>query len=140
MTREEYTGETGAALLPSDGAASPEPVLDVRNLQTHFFTDRGVLRAVDGVSFQLAPGETLGVVGESGCGKSMTAMSIMRLVRYPGRIVGGEVYLRGEELLSKSEREMRRLRGGRMAMIFQDPLTSLNPVLKIGKQIVEDRN
>ena len=101
-----------------------EPILDVRNFQTHFFTDRGVVKAVDGVSFQLCPGETVGVVGESGCGKSMTAASIMRLVSHPGRIVGGEILFMGEDVVRKSEREMRRLRGNQLAMIFQDPLTT----------------
>lgn len=114
-----------------------EPILDVRNLQTHFFTDRGVVKAVDGVSFQLFPGETVGVVGESGCGKSMTAASIMRLVNHPGRIVGGEIRFLGEDIVRKSERDMRRLRGNKMAMIFQDPLTTLNPVLKVGRQVTE---
>ncbi len=114
-----------------------QPILDVRDLQTHFFTDRGVVKAVDGVSFQLYPGETVGVVGESGCGKSMTAASIMRLIRHPGRIVGGEIRFLGEDIVQKSEREMRRLRGNKMAMIFQDPLTTLNPVLKVGAQVTE---
>ncbi len=115
----------------------PEPVLDVRDLKTHFFTDRGVVKAVDGVSFQLYPGETLGVVGESGCGKSMTALSVMGLVPYPGRIVHGEIWLQGENLVRKSERELCRWRGRRMAMIFQDPLTTLNPVLRVGHQVTE---
>lgn len=114
-----------------------EPILDVCNLQTHFFTDRGVVKAVDGVSFKLFPGETVGVVGESGCGKSMTAASIMRLISHPGRIVGGEIRFMGEDIVQKSEREMRRLRGNKMAMIFQDPLTTLNPVLKVGTQVAE---
>lgn len=114
-----------------------KPILEVRNLKTHFTTERGLAKAVDGVSFDIYPGETVGVVGESGCGKSMTALSIMRLVREPGRVVGGEVRLAGEDVLSKSEREMRRLRGRRMAMIFQDPLTTLNPVLRVGRQVTE---
>lgn len=114
-----------------------EPVLDVRNLKTHFFTDRGVVKAVDGVSFRLYPGETLGVVGESGCGKSMTALSVMGLVARPGRIVEGEVRLLGQDLVRMPERELRRWRGSRMAMIFQDPLTTLNPVLRVGRQITE---
>ncbi|REJ35135.1 MAG: peptide ABC transporter ATP-binding protein [Bacillota bacterium] len=125
-------------MLPdTERTINAEPILDVRNLRTHFFTDRGVVKAVDGVSFQLYPGETVGVVGESGCGKSMTAASIMRLVSHPGRIVGGEILFMGEDLVRKSEREMRRLRGNQLAMIFQDPLTTLNPVLKVGRQITE---
>lgn len=114
-----------------------QPVLDVRNLRTHFETDRGIAKAVDGVSFTIYPGETVGVVGESGCGKSMTALSIMRLVSKPGRIVGGQIRLMGDDIVPKSEREMCRLRGNRMAMIFQDPLTTLNPVLKVGRQVTE---
>lgn len=114
-----------------------EPVLAVRNLKTYFYTDRGVVKAVDGVSFQLYPGETLGLVGESGCGKSMTALSIMGLVPHPGRIVSGEIRLLGENLAGKSDRELRRWRGSRMAMIFQDPLTTLNPVLRVGQQVTE---
>ncbi|REJ35883.1 MAG: peptide ABC transporter ATP-binding protein [Bacillota bacterium] len=114
-----------------------EPVLAVRNLKTYFYTDRGVVKAVDGVSFQLYPGETLGLVGESGCGKSMTALSIMGLVPHPGRIVAGEIRLLGENLAGKSDRELRRWRGSRMAMIFQDPLTTLNPVLRVGQQVTE---
>src|SRR4029450_13960833 len=106
---------------------------DVRDLQTYLFTRWGVVRAVDQVSFTIAPGETLGLVGESGCGKSMTALSIVRLVPQPaGRIVGGQILLHGEDLLAKSEAEMRRLRGGKIAMILQDPMTSLNPVFTIG--------
>ncbi len=114
-----------------------EPILDVKDLRTYFFTDQGVAKAVDGVSFRLYPGETVGVVGESGCGKSVTAASIMRLINYPGRIVGGEIRFLGEDVVQKSEREMRRLRGNKMAMIFQDPLTTLNPVLKVGTQVTE---
>ena len=122
-------------MLPdTERTINAEPILDVRNLRTHFFTHRGVVKAVDGVSFQLYPGETVGVVGESGCGKSMTAASIMRLVSHPGRIVGGEILFMGEDMVRKSEREMRRLRGNQLAMIFQDPLTTLNPVLKVGRQ------
>ena len=118
------------------------PLLEVRDLQTRFFTRAGVVRAVDGVSFGLSPGETLDIVGESGCGKSVTALSIMRLVPTPpGRVVGGEVLLHDEfgsrDLLAVSEREMRDIRGNRISMIFQDPMTSLNPVLPIGYQIAE---
>ncbi|MGH7311538.1 MAG: ABC transporter ATP-binding protein [Candidatus Rokuibacteriota bacterium] len=114
------------------------PLLEVRDLRTWFFTRWGVVKAVDGVSFTVREGETLGIVGESGCGKSMTALSILRLVPRPaGRIVGGEVLLEGEDLLGKSEREMRRIRGSRVSMILQDPMSSLNPVFTIGDQVAE---
>jgi oligopeptide/dipeptide ABC transporter ATP-binding protein len=114
------------------------PLLEVRNLQTYLFTRWGVVQAVDHVSFQVARGETLGLVGESGCGKSMTALSIVRLVPQPaGRIVGGQILLEGEDLLTRSEAEMRQLRGGKIAMILQDPMTSLNPVFTIGHQLME---
>ncbi len=115
-----------------------EPVLEIDNLHTHFFTRDGVVRAVDGVSYKLAKGETLGVVGESGCGKSITALSILRLIPSPpGRIVEGEIRFEGRNLLDYSEREMRALRGNEISMIFQEPMTSLNPVLMIGRQIAE---
>ncbi len=113
------------------------PLLEVRNLRTRFDTYRGPLVAVDGVSFSVAQGEALALVGESGCGKSVTALSLMRLVRRPGRIVGGEVLLEGENLLGKSPAEMRRIRGRRMAMVFQDPLSTLNPAFRIERQIAE---
>ena len=112
--------------------------LRVENLQTQFLARGGIARAVDGVSYHVDPGETLGVVGESGCGKSVTALSIMRLVPDPpGRIVGGRVLLHGEDLLQVSEAQMRRIRGNRIGMIFQEPMTSLNPVLTVGRQIEE---
>ncbi|HEV8635067.1 MAG TPA: ABC transporter ATP-binding protein [Chloroflexota bacterium] len=114
------------------------PLLEVRGLVTRFFTGAGTVRAVDGVSFSLAPGEAVGLVGESGCGKSVSALSIMRLVPSPpGRTVAGQVLFGGRELLTLSEPELRRVRGGEIAMIFQDPMTSLNPVLPVGLQIVE---
>ena len=114
------------------------PVLQVDDLRTHFFTQDGVTRAVDGVSFQVKPGETLGIVGESGCGKSVTALSILRLLPARlGRTVGGSIRFEGQELLSLGEGEMRDIRGNRIAMIFQEPMTSLNPVLTIGDQIAE---
>ncbi|MFH0800224.1 MAG: ABC transporter ATP-binding protein [Pseudomonadota bacterium] len=118
------------------------PLIQVKNLRTHFFTDTGVVKAVDGVAFSLDRGETLGLVGESGCGKSMLALSLMRLVPDPpGRIVGGEIILRdgGDpvDLLKLSERRMRKVRGRRIAMVFQEPMTSLNPVYTIGDQIGE---
>jgi peptide/nickel transport system ATP-binding protein len=119
-------------------ARADETVLDVRNLQTVFFTNSGLFRAVDDVSFSVRRGETLAIVGESGCGKSVSALSIMRLVPDPpGRIVGGSVNLEGVDLLKLSDAEMRGIRGNRMSMIFQEPMTSLNPVMRIGDQITE---
>jgi len=115
-----------------------EPLLEVRDLQTHFFTDDGVVRAVDGVSFALRAGETLAVVGESGSGKSVTSLSILRLVASPpGRIVGGEIRFRGRDLLALPDGEMRAIRGKSISMIFQEPMTSLNPVYTCGEQILE---
>ena len=114
------------------------PVLEVRNLHTHFFLRRGVVKAVDGVSFSLGRGEVLGLVGESGCGKSLTALSILRLLpKEAARTVEGRVLLDGEDLLAMSPREMREVRGQRIAMILQDPQTSLNPVFSIGNQLHE---
>jgi oligopeptide/dipeptide ABC transporter ATP-binding protein len=112
-------------------------LLAVRNLQTHFSTRAGLVRAVDGVSLYLDRGELLGLVGESGCGKSITALSIMRLIAPPGKIVGGEIIFDGKDLLALSDREMRQIRGDDIAMIFQDPMTSLNPVFTVGEQIAE---
>jgi peptide/nickel transport system ATP-binding protein len=114
------------------------PLLDVDGLKTHFFTRDGIVRAVDGVSFSVFPGETLAIVGESGCGKSVTSLSIMRLIASPpGRIVGGKVRFEGRDLLTVPERKMRDIRGNDISMIFQEPMTSLNPVLTIGRQIAE---
>jgi len=119
-------------------AVGQEPLLEVRDLQTHFFTDRGVARAVDGVSFRIAPGSTLGLVGESGCGKSVTALSILRLIQSPpGKIVSGSILFEGKDLLSLSEAQIRDVRGNQIAMIFQEPMTSLNPVFTLGDQIME---
>ena len=112
-------------------------LLEVRNLQTHFPTRAGLVRAVDGVSFHLDRGELLGLVGESGCGKSMTALSVMRLISPPGKIVNGEILFDGKDLLKLSDSEMRQMRGDDIAMIFQDPMTSLNPVFTVGEQIAE---
>jgi oligopeptide/dipeptide ABC transporter ATP-binding protein len=112
-------------------------LLEVKNLQTHFRTRAGLVRAVDGVSFHLDEGELLGLVGESGCGKSITALSVMRLVATPGNVVGGEVLFGGENLLKASDARMREIRGDDIAMIFQDPMTSLNPVFTVGEQIAE---
>jgi len=115
-----------------------EPILSVRELRTHFKTDEGVVKAVDGVSFDLHKGETLGVVGESGSGKSVSNLSVMRLIQSPpGRIVGGEVFFEGKDLLKSSSAEMRRIRGNKISMIFQDPMTSLNPFLRVSTQLVE---
>ena len=126
-----------ATLDPLATAATP-PVLEVQDLRTVFFTSRGLIRAVDGVSFSLRPRETLAIVGESGCGKSMTALSIMRLIPDPpGRIVNGSVVLEGRDLLKLPEDEMRLVRGDDLSMIFQEPMTSLNPVMTIGRQIGE---
>jgi oligopeptide/dipeptide ABC transporter ATP-binding protein len=114
------------------------PLLEVKDLQTHFFTRDGVVRAVDGVSFALEPGRTLGIVGESGCGKSVTALSIMGLIpKPPAKIVNGEVLFEGRDLTTLSERQLEDVRGKEIAMIFQDPMTSLNPTLTIGTQITE---
>jgi oligopeptide/dipeptide ABC transporter ATP-binding protein len=112
-------------------------LLEVNNLRTHFPTRAGLVRAVDGVSFYLDRGELLGLVGESGCGKSMTALSVMRLIAPPGKIVGGEILFDGKDLLKFSDSEMRQMRGDDIAMIFQDPMTSLNPVYTVGEQIAE---
>jgi peptide/nickel transport system ATP-binding protein len=110
-------------------------LLEVEGLRTHFTTSAGVVRAVDGVSFAVERGEVLGLVGESGCGKSVTSLSIMRLVPPPGAVVAGRVRLEGEDLLDKDAEAMRRVRGARIAMVFQEPMTSLNPVFTIGDQI-----
>jgi peptide/nickel transport system ATP-binding protein len=115
-----------------------ERLLDVKGLKTHFFTDEGVVRAVDGVDLYINKGETLGVVGESGCGKSVTALSIMRLIpQPPGRIVEGSINYNGRNLLDLSPAQMRKIRGKEISMIFQEPMTSLNPVFTVGEQIAE---
>ncbi len=118
--------------------AEQQPLLELRDLKTYFHTDEGVARAVDGVSYKVLPGETLGVVGESGCGKSVTALSIMRLIPDPpGVIAGGKILLKGTDLVALPEKEMRQVRGRRIGMIFQEPMTSLNPVFTVGDQIAE---
>ncbi|MGC8623948.1 MAG: ABC transporter ATP-binding protein [Phycisphaerae bacterium] len=114
-----------------------QPLLSVRNLITRFDTSAGMFNAVDGLSFSIYPGQMLALVGESGCGKSVTALSLMRLVTDPGRIIGGQVHMENRDLLSITESQMRRVRGGKIAMIFQEPMTSLNPVFTIGFQIIE---
>jgi peptide/nickel transport system ATP-binding protein len=114
------------------------PLLEIEDLRTWFFTSDGVVRAVDGVSYSVAPGETLAVVGESGCGKSVTAMSVLRLLPSPpARIVSGAIRFEGRDLLTASEAEMRKIRGNEISMIFQEPMTSLNPVFTVGRQIAE---
>jgi oligopeptide/dipeptide ABC transporter ATP-binding protein len=114
------------------------PLLEVRDLKTHFYTEEGIIHAVDGVSFSVGRGETLGIVGESGCGKSVTSLSVIRLVPYPpGKIVQGEILFEGEDLLRKTDAEMRAIRGNQISMIFQEPMTSLNPVFTVGNQISE---
>jgi oligopeptide/dipeptide ABC transporter ATP-binding protein len=112
-------------------------LLEVQDLRTEFATEDGIARAVDGVSFAIEPGKTLGMVGESGCGKSMTALSILRLVPSPGKIAGGAILYQGRDLLRLADEEMRKVRGNEIAMIFQEPMTSLNPVFTIGDQIAE---
>jgi oligopeptide/dipeptide ABC transporter ATP-binding protein len=119
-------------------AEGETPLLSIRELQTHFFTDAGVVKAVDGVSYDIPRGRTLGVVGESGCGKSVTALSILRLIPDPpGKIVGGKILFEGEDLVSVPMKRMRQIRGKDIGMIFQEPMTSLNPVFTVGFQIME---
>ncbi|MCC7117932.1 MAG: ABC transporter ATP-binding protein [Anaerolineales bacterium] len=115
----------------------PQPLLDVRNLKTYFYTEDGIVRAVDGVNFTVYPGEVLGIVGESGCGKSVTSLSIMRLIAPPGKVAEGELLLNGQDLLGLSEEAMTKIRGNRVSMIFQQPQTALNPVFQVGDQIAE---
>src|ERR1700757_1592572 len=126
------------ATVPKVPAAPAQPILEVADLRTWFFTRDGVVRAVDGVSFHVIPGETLAIVGESGCGKSVTALSVLRLIPTPpGRIVSGAIRFAGRDLLGLGEAQMREVRGNEVSMIFQEPMTSLNPVLTIGRQIAE---
>src|SRR3984957_2582366 len=126
-------------LAPSPVVVSaPRPLLEIEDLRTWFFTRDGVVRAVDGVSFSVLPGETLAIVGESGCGKSVTALSVLRLITSPpGRIVSGSIRFDGRDLLGLSDAEMRKVRGNEISMIFQEPMTSLNPVMTIGRQLTE---
>ena len=132
---EVRTADPGTSV---PATASSSQLLEIEDLQTHFFTPAGVVRAVDGVSYTLHNGETLGVVGESGCGKSVTALSILRLVANPpGRIVGGTIRFEGTNLLDLSETKMEGIRGNDISMIFQEPMTSLNPLLTVGRQISE---
>ena len=117
-----------------------KPLLEVKNLKTYFFTEDGVVKAVDGVDFKVFPGEVLGLVGESGCGKSVTSLSIMRLISQPGKVLEGEIVFDGQDLLKLTENEMTHVRGNRISMIFQQPQTALNPVFKVGNQIGEVLN
>src|SRR3972149_3190769 len=121
-------------------ANNQKPLLEVRNLKTYFYTEDGVLRAVDGVDFYVNPGEVLGIVGESGCGKSVTALSIMRLISQPGKIEEGEIFFDGKDLVKATEQEMMQVRGNRISMIFQQPQSALNPVFRAGDQISEVLN
>ncbi len=137
-TSETAPGETapGETALSETGPAD-QPILEVRNLRTWFHTRDGVAKAVDGVDFSVAPGEVLGIVGESGCGKSVTSLSIMGLVPKPGKVESGEILFRGTDVLKMSSREIQKLRGRQMSMIFQQPQSSLNPVQRVGAQIAE---
>ena len=118
-------------------ASNAEPLLEVRHLKTYFFTEDGVVKAVDGVDLSVKRGEVLGLVGESGCGKSVTSLSIMRLVGIPGKVMEGEIIFDGSNLLELSESEMVEIRGNRISMIFQQPQSSLNPVFRVGDQVAE---
>ncbi len=130
--------KTSHSVLSTHHYCMSDVILDVKDLHTYIFSRWGVVRAVDGVSFSLHMGETLGIVGESGCGKTMTSLSLLRLIPKPAaRIVKGEIWLDGENLLEKREKEMRRVRGRKIAMVLQDPQTSLNPVFTIGNQLIE---
>lgn len=134
MTNEHALEEQVRMTLP----ANNDHLLEVRNLRTHFFTPGAVVRAVDDVSFHLDEGETIGLVGESGCGKSVTALSMLKLIPDPpGRIVGGEIFFQGRDILKLEPSELREVRGAQIGMIFQEPMTSLNPVLTIGRQLTE---
>lgn len=123
--------------MESKQVSNAEPLLQVKDLQTYFFTDDGIVKSVDGVSFDVYPGEILGLVGESGCGKSVTSLSIMGLIEAPGKILGGEILFQGKNLLGFSESQMEKIRGAQISMIFQQPQSCLNPVFTVGDQIVE---
>ena len=114
-----------------------EELLSIKNLKVNFYTYRGVVEALNGISFTMYKGESLGLVGETGCGKSVTSLAILKLIPEPGKILEGEIIFEGENLLEKSEQEIRELRGSKIAIIFQDPTTSLNPVFRVGEQISE---
>lgn len=136
---EIITNESESNIVQSDETSNNEQevLLEVKNLKTQFFTEEGVVKAVDGISFKIFKDEVVGLVGETGCGKSVTALSILQLVREPGKIIDGEIIFDGLDLLNLSEKEMRDYRGNEITMIFQDPLNSLNPVFTVGKQIAE---
>jgi len=135
---DEATQTATGATESTDAAVDREPLIRVRNLKTHFHTDEGTVRAVDGIDYDVYPGECLGIVGESGSGKSVSQVSILGLIPTPpGEIVDGEILFRGENLLEKSEKELRALRGNQISMIWQDPMSSLNPFLKISTQLIE---
>ena len=136
LPAKQPEGLPGARVADAD-VNPAEALLEVKNLRTTFFTADGAVDAVDNVSFNVRRGEAVALVGESGCGKSVTAMSIMRLVAQPGKITGGEIRFKGRDLASLSEKEMRNVRGNDIAMVFQEPMTSLNPVFKIGAQVAE---
>ncbi len=131
------TGQPAVARRQPGVTAEAGVLLDVRDLQTHFATRAGVVRAVDGVSFDMAPGTSLGIVGESGSGKSVTSLSIMRLVEPPGYIAGGQILFKGRDIATLSEREVRGVRGKEICLVFQDPMTALNPVYPVGQQVAE---
>jgi len=115
-----------------------EKLIEVKGLKTYFYTDDGVSKAVDGIDFEIYPGETLGLVGESGCGKSVTALSILQLLEKPaGKIVSGQILFKGKDLVELNQKEIRKIRGKDISMIFQDPLTSLDPVFTVGEQLSE---
>ena len=136
--RQLHGVTTGARTSRHTTRRMAEPLLSVRDLRTYFYTENGVARSVDGVSFEIGAGETVGLVGESGCGKSVTALSLLRLVRPPGRIEpGSEIRFDGVDLATLDENAMREVRGARMAMVFQEPMTALNPVFTVGDQIAE---
>ncbi len=132
--------ETSARVQQAVDSSDKRILLRVEGLKTHFFTDEGVVQAVDGVDFEVKRGETLSIVGESGSGKSVTSLSILRLISRPGRVVEGRMIFDGEDLLAKSEEDMRKIRGDRISMIFQQPTTALNPVFRVGAQITETLN
>ena len=136
---EIITNESESNIVQSDETSNNEQevLLEVKNLKTQFFTEEGVVKAVDGISFKIFKDEVLGLVGETGCGKSVTALSILQLVRDPGKIINGEILFNNLDLLNLSEKEMRDYRGNEITMIFQDPLNSLNPVFSVGEQIYE---
>jgi len=132
----EFMSASQTSALPPKNVTAQTPLLEVRDLKTYFSTDRGTARAVDGVSFSIPAGSTLGLVGESGCGKSVSALSILRLIPSPpGEIVGGSILFEGRELLHLNDDEIRQVRGNQISMVFQEPMTSLNPVFTLGDQI-----